>query len=55
MENHVPCFCNKERVDPEDATLVLNGIPICNEQCLRKAEQHFRRTKGEPQKKWDVT
>lgn len=53
MDKHIPCFCGKERLNPEDATLVLNGIPCCNEDCLRKAER-ISREKKTRQRGWDV-
>lgn len=33
------CGCGVYTLDPENATLVLNGIPQCNEVCLRRAER----------------
>lgn len=39
MVMHVPCWCDKYCVDLKDATLVLNGVPVCNRECLKKAER----------------
>lgn len=39
MDKTVPCFCDKKRIDPDDADLVLNGVPICTRQCLYDAER----------------
>jgi hypothetical protein len=52
MDKTVPCFCTKKRLDPEEATLVLNGIPCCSQECLKRAEQALKRSK---QKGWDCT
>ena len=45
METHVPCWCDKHRVDPEEATLVLNGVPVCDRECLKEAERDAPRLK----------
>lgn len=39
MDKVVPCFCGKNRIDPDDANIVLNDVPICNRDCLAKAEK----------------
>lgn len=43
MDKHVPCFCGKKRLDPEEASLVLNGVPLCSQECLLRAEQALGR------------
>lgn len=51
MDNQVPTYCAQKRMDPEDATLVLNGIPFCNDDdckrrgCFALAEKIVRRGK----------
>ena len=45
METHVACWCDKHRVDPEAAMLVLNGVPVCNRECLKDAERDAPRLK----------
>lgn len=48
MDKQVPTWCAQHRMDPDDATLVLNGIPFCNtdecrrKECLRLAERQAR-------------
>jgi len=37
------CGCGIYTLDTESATLVLNGIPQCTEQCLRRAEKRDAR------------
>lgn len=39
MDNHIPCYCGSKRVNPDDANMVLNGIPVCDRACLAKAEK----------------
>ena len=38
----VLCACKIVEVETEDATLVLNGVPCCDTQCLYKAEREQR-------------
>lgn len=47
MDKTVPCFCNKKRIDPENSDYVLRGMPICSEECLRKAEAYQPKKKTE--------
>lgn len=56
MDNQVPTFCAQKRINPDDATLVLNGVPFCNDEeckkkkCLQQAERHVRYNP----RSWDV-
>ncbi len=53
----VPCHCGTKRTDLDEATLVLNGVPICNKECLAKAEKAARLPKDTIPKPrgWDCT
>ena len=33
------CVCSKKMLDPELCNLVLRGRPVCNMDCMRKAER----------------
>lgn len=37
------CGCGIYTLDPQDASLVLNGVPQCNMACLHRAEARAAR------------
>ena len=45
MDNFVRCYCGVKVIDPDEATLVLNGVPCCSRECLAKAEKEARKPK----------
>ena len=34
------CFCRRFRIDPEEATFVKNGIPLCSASTCQKVKEH---------------
>lgn len=37
------CFCGRCSLDVEDADLVVNGTPMCDVDCLRRAREEQSR------------
>lgn len=36
----VACYCKRYLINPENATYVKNGIPMCNEATCQKVKEH---------------
>lgn len=36
----VACYCKRYLINPEHATYVKNGIPMCNENTCQKVAEH---------------
>lgn len=36
----VPCFCKRYLVNPENATYVKDGVPMCNAATCDKLKEH---------------
>lgn len=36
----VLCFCQRFRINPENATYVRNGVPLCNAATCQKVQEH---------------
>lgn len=41
------CWCKERQLDPQHATFVLNGVGVCNRQCVRIAEKKLRDAAGQ--------
>lgn len=39
----VPCYCGKYRLDPEHATYVKDGKPMCHPDTCRMVKEHGNR------------
>jgi hypothetical protein len=39
----VSCFCNRRRLNPENATIVVNGIPLCLASSCERAALRTQR------------